>query len=505
MVGTAATAVDVPIRVEEIRKSFGGVEVLHGVSLQAAAGSVTALLGENGAGKSTLVKIMSGDYAPDSGKVWVDGAAHDQLTPLAARTLGVRMIYQELNDAPSLSVAENISLGRLPSRRGLVKWREVTERARSVLEELGVDIDPRAPMSSLRVGERQIVEIARALTDDASVLILDEPTAALSNDEVSTLFSFVERLRGRGTAMVYITHRLDEVRQVADSVAVLRDGSLVLECSAADSTRAALVEAMVGQSVRDVDRPADTVDQARGAPLMTFTGASSGTAFTGIDLEVREGEVVGLYGKVGSGIAEVVETGFGLRRLDAGSAHILSGPPPGSPREAIRRGIGYLPADRKGHGAFLPLSAARNLVAPVWARDAGPLGWMGAGSEEAAFERWRTELGVKVSPTGGNRPVATLSGGNQQKVLLARWLHAQSRLLLLVEPTRGVDVGARQEIYSTLRALASSGAAVLFATSDYEEVVQLADRALVMSRGRIARHLGGDQITVQTLTDAAGG
>lgn len=496
---------DPPLRVTDIRKSFGGVEVLHGVSVDAPAGSVTALLGENGAGKSTLVKIMSGDYQPDSGTITVQGRSSGGLTPITSRAFGLRMIYQELNDAPTLTVAENISLGRLPRRWGFVRWREVRARARRILAEMDVDLDPETPMGSLRVGERQLVEIARALADDAQVLILDEPTAALSNDEVETLFGFVRRLRDRGTAMIYITHRLDEVRQIADRVAVLRDGTLVLDGEVTDFGRADLVEAMVGAEVKDVGRPARPSTGSGDGVALRLAGASSGTAFAGVSLEVRTGEVVGLYGKVGSGIAEVAAAVYGLVPITTGTVEVLGGRAPANPRQAIARGVGYLPADRKREGAFLQLTSARNLAAPAWGRQAAAGVWLSARAETAAFEHWRTALNVRVSPGGGRRSIATLSGGNQQKVMLGRWLHAGSRLLVLVEPTRGVDVGARQEIYATLRHLAESGAAVLVASSDYEEIVQLADRAVVMARGGVVRELGGDEISVGSLTDAAGG
>lgn len=488
-----------------IRKSFGGVEVLHGVDLDATEGRVLALLGENGAGKSTLVKIISGDYQADEGTIRIGGEEHDQLSPGAARSLGVRMIYQELNDASTLTVAENISLGRLPRVAGFVRWREVRARARKILDELDVDLDVDARMSSLRVGERQVVEIARALIDEARLLILDEPTAALSNDEVVRLFEFIGRLRARGTAMIYITHRLDEVRQIADDVVVLRDGDVVLEGAVGERTRAELVEAMVGASIQDVGRPATMTSPAQTDPALVFREASAERAFMDVDLEVRPGEVVGLYGKVGSGIAEVAEAAFGLRPLVAGSAEVAGKAAPRNPRQAVANRIGFLPPDRKEEGAFLQLSSARNLTAPTWARLAAGGMWLTGEQESSAFETWRRALRIRVSPSGANRPIAFLSGGNQQKVMLARWLHAKSQVLLLVEPTRGVDVGARQEIYAAIRELAGTGVAVLIASSDYEEIIQVADRAVVMARGRVVRRLEPDEITVHSLTDSAGG
>src|SRR4051794_4875099 len=297
------------LRASEIRKSFGGVEVLHGVDLDAVGGSVVALLGENGAGKSTLVKIIAGDYRPDAGRIVIAGAEHEALTPITARALGIRMIFQELSDAPPLSVAENISLGRLPNRGGLVRWRAVRRRARQVLDQLGVDLDLDAPVGRLRIGERQIVEIARALSDEARCLVLDEPTAALSASEVERLFAFVRRLRDQGVALVYITHRLDEVREIADRVIILRDGNVVLEGEPKALSRRDIVSAMVGHSVGDVMRPPPLAADIERVPVLRFDHATSisGGGFADVSLELRTGEVLALYGKLGSGTGEVAE------------------------------------------------------------------------------------------------------------------------------------------------------------------------------------------------------
>ncbi len=492
------------LQARAIRKSFGGVEVLHGVDLDATGGSVLALLGENGAGKSTLVRILAGDHAPDSGEIVIDGEAHKALDPIAARALGVRMIFQELSDAPALTVAENISLGRWPGGRGLVRWKAVRERAVRALDELGVDIDPDAPVSTLRIGERQAVEIARAISDRARCLILDEPTAALSAQEVERLFAAVRRLRDRGTALIYITHRLDEVVEIADRVQVLRDGSVVLERDVAGTTRGELVSAMVGHAVGDVARPSDGGAAVADEPILAFSGAGSDGAFADVDLEVRPGEVVALYGKLGSGTAEVAETAFGLRQLDDGAC-TLKGEPhaPGSPERAIAAGVGLVPADRQREGTFMVRSVAENISVPSWKRLARH-GILRRGNEARAYRRWHDELSIR-SRNDPEQLISTLSGGNQQKVVLGRWLERESDVLVLIEPTRGVDVGARMEIYRVIRKLAADGMGVLVATSDYEEVVQLADRAAVMARGRIVGELGGDEITTERLTELAGG
>jgi ribose transport system ATP-binding protein len=484
-----------------IRKSFSGTEVLHGVGVDIVGGRVLALLGENGAGKSTLVRVVAGAHAPDGGTLEFPDETVTSLDPLAARRRGIRMIFQELSDAPDLTVAENISLGHWPARRGVINWRRLRERARTMLDRMGVDLDLDAVVGTLRVGERQIVEIARALSDEATCLVLDEPTAALSAQEIERLFEFVRRLRDRGVALVYITHRLDEVAAIADDVVVLRDGAVAAAGPAAGFRRAELVAAMVGRDIGEVARPPARPVGDR--VVLAFEGATSPKAFENLDLTVRAGEVVCLYGKVGSGTAEVADAVFGRRGLSGGSLRVLDSPPADRPREAIERGVGYLAADRQREGALLTRTVGENLAAPSWPR-LSRFGTIGSAGERAAFERWRSALNIRAAG-GAGQLLGSLSGGNQQKVLLARWLERGSALLVLVEPTRGVDVGARADIYAALRSMAAGGAAVLVATSDYEEVVQLADRAVVLTDGRVTRELRGDDITIEALTDAVSG
>ncbi len=494
-----------PFRLEArgIRKSFGGVEVLRGVDLVVAGGSVLALLGENGAGKSTLVKILAGDHVPDAGSIEIAGERLGSLDPITARRRGIRMIFQELAAAPDLTVAENVMLGQWPSRHGFVRWKTLRSAAAGMLTELGVELDLDAAVSSLRVAERQVIEIARALLGNARCLILDEPTAALSHQEVERLFAFVERLRQRDVAIIYITHRLDEVTRVADRVQILRDGESVLEALVSDTSRDDLVTAMVGKAVGGVERPAP-LEREPSAARLRFEAATCSPSFQGVDLTVGEGEVVGLYGKIGSGTSEVAEAAFGVRKLTGGRIEIDGRQvTPSSPVEAIRANVGFLPADRQRDGAFMIRSVAENLCAPSWPRLARARQLISARMEANAYRQWHEVLGVR-SRDDPKQSIATLSGGNQQKVLLGRWLESRSHVLVLIEPTRGVDVGARAEIYRSIRGLAAEGVGVLVVTSDHEEVVQVADRAVVMSRGTICAHLSGAEVTLERLNAAAG-
>jgi len=493
------------LALRDISKSFGGVEVLHQVNLNAVGGEVLALLGENGAGKSTLVKILAGDYNPDGGTVVVEGVEVSSLNPRSARRLGIRMIHQEFQDAGALTVAENISLGRWPTSGGIISWRALRRRADDVLAQMGVDIDPMAPVGSLRVGERQVVEIARALADDAQLLILDEPTAALSQEEVGRLFEWVRRLRDQGVCIIYITHRLDEVFELADRVQVLRNGEVALIAATSDVTRRELVEAMVGRDIGEVSRPADAGAGSNGDVKITIRDLEVSNQVMGLNLDVRQGEVVCLYGKLGSGTTQVAEVCFGIRKATGGSFDLAGTPGfPTSPVSAIRRGVGYLPPDRKREGAFMNRSVVENLSAASWSRMAIAKLFVLQSREKIAYDRWSGKLGIK-SADPRNQHIGNLSGGNQQKVLLARWLERTSNPLVLVEPTRGVDVGARQEIYAAVRTLAAEGQAVLVVTSDYEEAVQVSDRVIVMLRGHQVAEFDGDDVTAQNLTIAAGG
>ncbi|KRB54496.1 sugar ABC transporter ATP-binding protein [Rhizobium sp. Root708] len=490
------------LAVRGIRKSFGPVEVLHGVDLNLAAGTITALLGENGAGKSTFVRILAGDHRPDDGTITVDGKASSFHSVSDAREAGIRLIAQEIADAPTLTVAENIVLGAWPTRGGLLDRRAMLRMAQEALNLLGAELPLTAKVANLRLGERQIIEIARATIGASKCIIFDEATAALSDVEARKLFQLIRRLAERGAAVLYITHRLDEVFALADRVCVLRDGRVSLDRPTPEINQEQVIEAMVGRAVAHA-RHSLPAPQSTAEPALEAERLGS-DAFSDISFTLRPGEILGMYGKVGSGVQELSASLVGARQFDSGRL-LVDGKPKHfrHPAEAIAASIGHLPADRATEGLLRTMSLAENLSAPSWSRLARH-GMLSRERLSSAYSRWHRELRVKADPSGNQR-ITELSGGNQQKVLLGRWLEAGSRILVLTEPTRGVDVGARQEIYRVLAELAAKGHAIIIATSDYEDINAVASRALILVRGQMIAEIPHDRISTESLTEAAGG
>lgn len=472
------------IELRDVAKAFGPVRVIDGVTLTVRPGEVHALLGENGAGKSTLIKMMSGIIQPDRGRILIDEEERRLSGPRAAEACGIATIYQELTLVPHLSVAENILLGRLPRRYGLVDGRERDRRARAAMGRIGLDIDPATPVEDLGVARQQLVEIARALSMDVRLIILDEPTAALSGAEAGRLFEVMAGMREKGVGMVFISHHLDEIAHVADRVSVLRDGRLVAEVPPT-TPGAELVRLMVGREIEE-QYPARRVDL--GPEVIRVEGLSSGETLHDVSLAVRAGEVVGLAGLMGAGRTELIRTLAGADRYDAGTVTVDGERlRPGDVRGAIRYNVGHVPEDRKSHGLVPEASVGENIGLATLGR-AATLGIADRVGQRRRAGEVAAGLGVRMA--GIDQPIANLSGGNQQKAIFARWVLAGSTVLLLDEPTRGVDVGAKVEIYDIINRVAAEGGAVLMASSDLPEVLGMSDRILVMAGGRIVGELG---------------
>ncbi|MFE7711523.1 sugar ABC transporter ATP-binding protein [Streptomyces sp. NPDC057486] len=471
-----------------ITKSFPGVRALDGVDLEVQAGEVHCLLGQNGAGKSTLIKVLAGAHQPDGGEITWRGAPVSLKSPIAAMRLGIATIYQELDLVEGLSVAENIFLGHEPTTaRFVVRTREGRTAAAALLKRLGhPEIDPARPVGALSAAQQQIVSMARALSHDVRLIVMDEPSAALDPDEVANLFRIVAGLTAEGVAVVYISHRLEEIRRIGDRVTVLKDGRAVAVGLPAESTPTRdIVAMMTGRNVEYVfpQRPEAPVEDVRQDPVLTVEGLARADEFAPVDLELRPGEIVGLAGLVGSGRSEILETIYGARRPSAGRV-LVGGKPlrPGSVRAAVAAGIGLAPEERKAQALLMLESVTRNVSVSSMSRFSRA-GWLDRGAEHRAARAATRELSLR--PDNPDTPVRTLSGGNQQKAVLARWLLRGCRVLLLDEPTRGVDVGARAELYAVIRRLADEGLAVLLVSSEVPEVLGLADRVLVLREGRV--------------------
>jgi ribose transport system ATP-binding protein len=483
-----------------LAKQYPGVLALDDVSISIQSGEVHAVAGENGAGKSTLMHILAGAVAPDRGHLEIDGAPIRFRSPRAARAAGIRMIHQELNLVPDLSVAENIFLGVEPTRGagrfGLLDRRRQSRDARAVLDRLGqIALSTEAAVRDLSLAARQMTEIAKAVAANARALIMDEPTAILAQDDANALFAVIAHLRAEGVAIVYISHRLDEIFRIADRVTVLRDGRHVATNPISAVTRAELVRQMVGRDLA-AGYPGATV--SAGDEMLRVEHLSSGPVVDA-SFSLRHGEIVGVVGLVGSGRTELARAVYGAARVTAGTM-TLNGKSyaPGDPRDAIMRGVALLPEDRKRQGLVL-IAAIRDNVSLSSLGALARRGVIDAARERESVERWTAALSVKTPSI--ERPVRQLSGGNQQKIVLARWMLANARLLLFDEPTRGIDVGAKAEIYQLMRRLAAQGAGILMISSDLPEALGMADRLIVMREGRIVGQLSRAEATQQRVAE----
>jgi ribose transport system ATP-binding protein len=493
-------AKNILLQARGITKRFGGHPVLNGVDFVVTAGSVHALIGENGAGKSTLVKILCGIHQPDAGELFIHGRKVVIASPRAAQDLGIRVVHQEFSLVSSLSVAENIHLGAAP-RTGLAGWRvdrkAMREGAERLLASLGAEIDPDLEVERLTVAERQLVEIARALAGRAEVLILDEPSASLSAAEVTRLLASIDRLKQQGVGLVYVSHRMEEIRRVGDVVTILRDGVRVMKVKIEATNDDQLIEAMIGRKV--VDQYPHRTPHI-GEALLKIEALSSGRAFDDVNLSVRAGEIVGVVGPVGCGLVELGYTIFGVRPPTGGSLEVTGHKfARQSPRAAMRAGLAYVPEDRKELG-LMPKSSVMANASCAILYELSPAFLLDLARERSIVQSLISKLNIVTASAAV--PVRTLSGGNQQKVVLGRWLVRGARIFILAEPTRGVDVGAKVAIYKVMNELVQEGAGILLLSSDLMEAIGMCDRLLVMHRGRVVGELSGSELSLQSVLSA---
>ncbi|MES2163598.1 MAG: sugar ABC transporter ATP-binding protein [Pseudomonadota bacterium] len=464
-----------------ISKAFPGVQALSGVALNLYPGEVHTLMGQNGAGKSTLIKVLTGVYAPDQGQILLEGRAIQPASTLEAQNLGISTVYQEVNLCPNLSVAENIFIGRYPRKRGGIDWADMQRQAVELLERMQIRIDVSLPLARYPLAIQQMVAISRALLVSAKVLILDEPTSSLDEKEVELLFSVLRGLREQGMAILFVTHFLDQTYAISDRITVMRNGEREGEYACSELSRFDLVNKMVGAPATVGESTAAPVTAAAPSKLATFlraTGLGRKGALSPMDIELRQGELLGLAGLLGSGRTEAARLLFGADKADSGSI-VIDGKECSfaSPRDAIAAGIGFCSEDRKHEGAVLELSVRENLILALQART-GILRAIPLKRQQQLAEEYVKALGIKTASI--ETPIGTLSGGNQQKVLLARWLATEPKMLILDEPTRGIDVRAKQEIMDYVTALCRKGMAILFISSELPEVLRVSDRIVVM-------------------------
>jgi ribose transport system ATP-binding protein len=469
------------VKMEHVNKSFPGVQALKDVSLELREGEVLALMGENGAGKSTLMKILCGDYSRDSGTITVFGQNIEAMTPARAQELGIAIIHQELNLCPHLTVAQNIFLGREKTVRGILSDREMHDQTAALLRRLDINLSPKTIVGDLPVSAQQLVEICKALSKNARILIMDEPTSALASDEISQLFTIIKQLRSEGRGIIYISHRMDELHQIADRVMIMRDGEYVTSMKFCDTTMEQIITNMVGHEIKE-QYPRVTCQV--GKPLLKVENLNAGSQVRDINFEVHQGEIVGVAGLIGAGRTETMRAIFGIDTKEEGSV-FLDGKKVviNSPQDAINAGIVLVPEDRKREGLCTRLSVSNNVSLPNLDWLSNRFGVVNSRKEKKIGSQVIKDMNVKVSDADVD--AETLSGGNQQKVVLGKWLARNSRVVILDEPTRGIDVAAKVEIYNLMNRLKKQGIGVLFVSSEMTEVMGMSDRIIVMCDGRI--------------------
>jgi len=487
------------LRLTNISKSFSGVHALRGVQLELQPGQVHALLGENGAGKSTLVKVITGVHQPDTGEIYLNGHRIQLADPREATALGISAIYQELSIFPDLDIAENIFVGRRPTHAGgLVDWGKMYREANALLSSLGVHLNLKTKARYLSIAQQQMVEIARALSVNARILIMDEPTSALTLNEVAEMFEIVRRLRDKGTAILFISHRLEELFEIADCVTVLRDGGYVDTRSMDGVTTEELIRLMVGRTVNDLF-PKRVV--AQGEVVLRVKNLTRSGTFHDVSFELHKGEILGLAGLIGAGRTEVSQALFGVAPADEGTIEIEGRAVRiTSPQQAMQHGLALVPEDRQHHGLVLPMDISDNVMLPRLSRFA-KRGWLAAKQARQAAHEAATQMEVKATTVW--QKTRELSGGNQQKVVLAKWLSTKPRILILDEPTRGIDVGTKAAVHSLMGELAAQGIGILMISSELPEVLGMSDRILVMHEGHVTGLFERSEATQEKIMTAA--
>ncbi|MFS2279633.1 sugar ABC transporter ATP-binding protein [Microbacterium sp. OR21] len=489
------------LRVEGISKGFPGVQALKDVHLEVRSGEVLVLVGENGAGKSTLMKILSGIYTRDEGTIIFEGEPVELTSPLQAQQLGITIIHQELNMMPDLTVAQNIYIGREPRTGPFLSERALNRRAEELLQRLDIKLDPRRRVGELTVAEQQMVEIAKALSFNAKVLIMDEPTSALTDTEVETLFVLIEQLKQRGTGIVYISHRMDELRRLADRVSVLRDGAYIGSLDKSEINVPRIIEMMVGRAIDEGTRP-DAREHSGDPIVLDVQGLSTKTLLKDVSFQLHRGEILGFAGLMGAGRTETARAIIGADRKDGGTITVAGKPVHiRQPEDAVKRGIGYLSEDRKLLGLMLEQDVTFNTVLASLDSYANAIGWMGDRKAKNQTKDYVQQLRVKTPSV--NQIVKLLSGGNQQKVVIARWLMRDCDILIFDEPTRGIDVGAKEEIYRLMQQLAASGKSIIVISSELPEILRVANRIAVFANGRITGTLRNEEASQEKIMQLA--
>ncbi|MDN7244958.1 sugar ABC transporter ATP-binding protein [Planococcus shenhongbingii] len=490
------------IKMNNISKSFSGNQVLKDVQFSLEKGEIHALMGENGAGKSTLMKILTGIYSRDSGTVEVKGKEVHFTSPKQAEEAGIAVIHQELNILPHLSITDNLFLGKEETfgRSGILKTKDMREKARKALSELGLNVDPSQPASTLSVGQQQIVEIAKALSAEAEVIVMDEPTAALTDREIDTLFATIRNLQSKGVSFIYISHRMEEIFSLCDRITILRDGQYVGDRNINETSFEEIVQMMVGRELgeRFPERNAKI-----GEVKLAVKGLSRKDCFENVSFEIRKGEVLSIAGLMGAGRTEVAQSLFGYKKADTGTIELDGRQVKiDKPKTAKELGIGYVTEDRKSEGLIVDFSVEENVSMTNFS-SISKNGLISKDKERSLYDRMVKRLGIRTS--GPTQTAKSLSGGNQQKVVIAKWLGIEPELLILDEPTRGVDVGAKKEIYSIINELAERGVAILMISSELPEVIGMADRVIVMHEGKVTADLPKQEMTQERIMHFATG